>query len=142
LCARQGAFTWRCKSSTGRTGGTVSRTARVSIARWNLKEAAGKAPARRTEIAYEAAMPDEKANIFKVRYLYGRHGRKRTYTRARNLMKQGLSEERAWKSATNGRGPWWNSGASHMNRCFPKSFFDRLGLVSLLDQLRRLQCSS
>jgi len=28
--------------------------ARVSTARWNLKEAAGKLPARRTEIAYEA----------------------------------------------------------------------------------------
>ena len=32
--------------------GTVSRTARVSIARWNLKEVSGKIPARRTEIAY------------------------------------------------------------------------------------------
>ena len=48
----------------------------MSIARWNLKEAAGKALAQRTEIAYEAVMPDEKANIFKVRYLYGRHGRR------------------------------------------------------------------
>ena len=35
--------------------GTVSRTARVSGATRNLKEAAGKIPARRTEIAYEAA---------------------------------------------------------------------------------------
>ncbi len=52
---------------------------------------------------------------------------KRTYTRAKNLMKRGLGEERAWKSATNGRGPWWNSGASHMNQAFPKRFFDRLG---------------
>ena len=34
--------------------GTDSRTARVSVARRNLKEAAGKVPARRTEIAYEA----------------------------------------------------------------------------------------
>ena len=34
--------------------GTVSRTARVSVARRNLKEAAGKVLARRTEIAYEA----------------------------------------------------------------------------------------
>ncbi len=34
--------------------GTVSRTARVSGATRNLKEAAGKAPARRTGIAYEA----------------------------------------------------------------------------------------
>ena len=46
---------------------------------------------------------------------------KRPYTRAKNLMKRGLGEERAWKSATNGRGPWWNSGASHMNRGFPKT---------------------
>ena len=36
--------------------GTISRTARVSVARRNLKEAAGKVPARRTEIAYEAAV--------------------------------------------------------------------------------------
>jgi RNA-directed DNA polymerase len=67
---------------------------------------------------------------------------KRSHTRAKNLMKYGLGEERAWKSATNGRGPWWNSGASHMNQCFPKSFFDRLGLVSLLNQLRKLQYAS
>ncbi|MGD9309680.1 MAG: hypothetical protein PVG51_11105 [Desulfosarcina sp.] len=40
--------------------------------RWDLKEAAGKALARRTEIAYEASMLDEKANIFKVRYLCGK----------------------------------------------------------------------
>jgi hypothetical protein len=35
--------------------GTISRTARVSVARRNLKEAEGKIPARRTEIAYKAA---------------------------------------------------------------------------------------
>jgi hypothetical protein len=47
----------------------------VSAARRNLKEAAGKALARRTEIAYEAVVPDEKADLFKVRNLHGRHGR-------------------------------------------------------------------
>jgi RNA-directed DNA polymerase len=67
---------------------------------------------------------------------------KRTYTRAKNLMKYGLDKDRALKSAMNGRGPWWNSGASHMNQCFPKRFFDRLGLVSALGQLKRLQCAS
>ena len=67
---------------------------------------------------------------------------KRPYSRATNLMKAGLPEERAFRSAFNQRGPWWNSGASHMNRAFPKSFFDRLGLVSLLDTARRLQCLS
>ena len=65
---------------------------------------------------------------------------KRPYTRAMNLMKAGLPEERAFRSAFNQRGPWWNSGASHMNQAFQKSFFDRLGLVSLLDTQRRLQC--
>jgi RNA-directed DNA polymerase len=65
---------------------------------------------------------------------------KRPYTRATNLMKAGLKEERAFHSAFNQRGPWWNSGASHMNQAFPKSSFDRLGLVSLLDTMRRLQC--
>ena len=65
---------------------------------------------------------------------------KRVYTRAMNLMKAGLTEERAWRSACNQRGSWWNSGASHMNQAFPKSYFDRLGLVSLIDTTRRLQC--
>lgn len=64
---------------------------------------------------------------------------KRPYTRGKNLMRAGLTEERAFRSAFNQRGPWWNSGASHMNHAFPKSFFDRLGLVSLLDTTRRLQ---
>lgn len=67
---------------------------------------------------------------------------KRSYTRATNLMKRGLAEDRGWRSATNGRGPWWNSGASHMNEAFPKRFFDDLGLVSLLKQLKILQCAS
>jgi RNA-directed DNA polymerase len=64
---------------------------------------------------------------------------KRPYTRAKVLTKAGLTEERAFRSACNQRGPWWNSGASHMNQAFPKSFFDRLGLVSLLDTMQRLQ---
>lgn len=67
---------------------------------------------------------------------------KRTFTRAKNLMKRGLDEVRAWKSATNGRGPWFNSGASHMNACYRKSYFDKLGLVSLLNQLQYLQCTT
>jgi RNA-directed DNA polymerase len=58
---------------------------------------------------------------------------KRNYTRACNLMKRGLDQVRAWRSATNGRGPWWNAGASHMNEAFPKRYFDSLGLTSLLD---------
>jgi RNA-directed DNA polymerase len=67
---------------------------------------------------------------------------KHPYTRGKNLMKAGLTEERAFRSAFNQRGPWWNSGASHMNQAFRKAYFDRLGLVSLLDTTRRLQCLS
>lgn len=63
----------------------------------------------------------------------------RPLARARNLMQRGLTEERAWRSATNGRGPWWNAGASHMHAAFPKSWFDHLGLVSLLDTVQRFQ---
>ncbi|KMU94281.1 maturase, partial [Pseudomonas putida] len=59
-------------------------------------------------------------------------------TRLRNLMRLGLSEERANKSAFNGRGPWWNSGAQHMNYALPKKLWDRLGLVSILDTINRL----
>ena len=50
----------------GPTAGTISRTASVSVVRLNLKEAAGKAPARRTGIAYQAVMSDKKAAIFEV----------------------------------------------------------------------------
>ncbi len=67
---------------------------------------------------------------------------KRNHTRARNLMRAGLSEARAWQSATNGHGPWWNGGASHMNAAYPKSWFDRMGLVSLLDTQRRFSSVS
>jgi RNA-directed DNA polymerase len=63
---------------------------------------------------------------------------KRNRTRAARLMQQGLVKERAWKSAGNGRGSWWNSGASHMNEAFSKRYFDQLGLVSLLNQKRRV----
>lgn len=63
---------------------------------------------------------------------------KRPSTRARNMMRLGLSEARARKSASNGRGPWWNSGASHMNQALPKKLWDRLGLVSILDTINRL----
>jgi RNA-directed DNA polymerase len=67
---------------------------------------------------------------------------KRPYARARNLMQRGLTEERAWRSACNQRGPWWNAGASHMNAAFPKSWFDTQGLVSLLGTVQRLQRAS
>jgi RNA-directed DNA polymerase len=67
---------------------------------------------------------------------------KRAYTRARRLIVRGLDRRRAWHSATNGRGPWWNSGASHMHAAYPKTWFDAQGLASLVDTHRRLQVAS
>ena len=64
---------------------------------------------------------------------------KRTYTRMKRLLSRGLEESRALQSSTNGRGSWWNAGASHMNEAFKKSYFDRTVLVSLLDKIRNLQ---
>jgi RNA-directed DNA polymerase len=60
---------------------------------------------------------------------------KEPWTRRKRLIKAGLSEARAVMSAFNRRGSWWNSGASHLNDAFRKKFFDRLGLVSMLDEL-------
>ena len=77
----------------------------------------------------------------KLRCLIWRHW-KRTITRAKGLRQRGLDEVRAWESATNGRGPWWNAGASHMHAAFPKSYFDRCELLSLQDQRLRLQRTS
>ena len=62
---------------------------------------------------------------------------KRGKTRYRHLCKRGLTESRARKSAYNGKGAWWNSGASHMNDVFRKCDFDKLGLFSLLDEILR-----
>jgi len=58
---------------------------------------------------------------------------KKPMTRVKNLLKRGLEKARCFMSAMNGRGPWWNSGASHMNQAFPKQYFDELGLISFLD---------
>ena len=60
---------------------------------------------------------------------------KRPKTRAEKLMKRGLDEVRAWTSAANGRGAWWNAGAPHMNAAYTKSHFNRMGLLSLLDTI-------
>jgi RNA-directed DNA polymerase len=65
---------------------------------------------------------------------------KRPKTRERKLLGLGLDGERAWRSAGNGRGPWWNAGASHLNLALPAAYFTHLGLVSLLHEQRRLQC--
>ncbi len=67
---------------------------------------------------------------------------KQPRTRHKELRRRGLDETRAAISAYNGRGPWWNAGASHMNQAVPTSMLRRLGLVSLIDEHRRLVCLS
>lgn len=54
---------------------------------------------------------------------------KRPRTRAKRLMKLGLDRHRAFTSASNGHGPWWNAGASHMNHAVPTRFFRQLLLL-------------
>jgi len=62
---------------------------------------------------------------------------KRPRTRYERLKQRGLVEDRAKASASNGRGPWWNAGASHMNDAFRVNFFATLGLPSLQMEHRR-----
>jgi RNA-directed DNA polymerase len=64
---------------------------------------------------------------------------KRPRTRAMKLMKLGLERQRAFASASNGHGPWWNAGASHMNRAVPTRYLKRCGLLSFLEEHQRLQ---
>jgi len=66
---------------------------------------------------------------------------KRPKTRFKKLLARGLDRIRAKQSAYNGRGPWWNAGARHMNQAVPTAELRALGLVSLLDEHRRLACS-
>ena len=63
---------------------------------------------------------------------------KRPRTRARKMVQRGLDKERAGKSAGNGHGPWWNSGASHMNASIPLAWLHAQGLLSLQNLHRHL----
>jgi RNA-directed DNA polymerase len=67
---------------------------------------------------------------------------KRPRTRYRELRRHGLDEARARASAFNGRGPWWNAGASHMHAAVPTAVLRQLGLLSLLDEHQRLARAS
>ena len=61
---------------------------------------------------------------------------KRVYTRARRLIALGFTKIKAWQCACNGRGPWWNAGAAHMNAAYPAAAFERMGLISLLETIK------
>ncbi len=74
MCARQGAMTGWLKSNAHPARGSASRTARVSAARRNPKEAVSKTLVRRTEITYEAAAADKRATRLEVQFLHGSCG--------------------------------------------------------------------
>ena len=73
----------------------------------------------------------------KLRAIFWRQW-KRPQTRARELIKRGLCKQRAWISALNGRGPWWNAGKSHMNQAVPTRTLSQLGLVNLSQKILEL----
>ncbi|WP_168017145.1 group II intron reverse transcriptase/maturase, partial [Halomonas salinarum] len=58
---------------------------------------------------------------------------KRPRTRRRKLQALGLGDQHARMSTGNGRGPWWNAGASHMNQALPRRWLEQQGLISVLD---------
>ena len=66
---------------------------------------------------------------------------KKPRTRAKRLMERGIDQIRAYASAYNGRGPWWNAGASHMNAAVPAKWFAQQELVSLLARYRSFNLS-
>lgn len=63
-------------------------------------------------------------------------------TRAHNLMKLGITADKAWRSATDRRGPWWHGSARDMHQAYPNKTFDQMGLVSLLALWQRLTAVS
>jgi RNA-directed DNA polymerase len=63
---------------------------------------------------------------------------KRGRTRMKKLIHLGIDRQRARKSAFNGRGPWWNAGASHMNHAVPNRYLRSIGLLSLIEEHHRL----
>ncbi len=65
---------------------------------------------------------------------------KRSFPRAKNLMRLGLREKEAWNTAQSGRGKWGAAGSRRMNVALPSKLFARWGLVSLVSTFNRLKC--
>jgi RNA-directed DNA polymerase len=63
---------------------------------------------------------------------------KKPRTRFKKLIERGIGKTAAYTSAYNGRGPWWNAGASHMNAAVTAKGLQQQGLMSLFTEHRRL----
>lgn len=61
---------------------------------------------------------------------------KKPRRRVRELMKRGLDRAKAQIGTGNGRGPWWNAGASHMNQAVTIRWLAEQGLVSLVERMK------
>jgi RNA-directed DNA polymerase len=57
-------------------------------------------------------------------------------TRCKKLQALGTWPEKAKRATANGRGPWFNAGASHMHAAVPNRLLARWGLESLVEQYR------
>ena len=63
---------------------------------------------------------------------------KRPRTRAKELMRRGVTPEAAHTLASCGHGPWWSARMLAMGQAVPHRYLQQHGLVSLLDEHRRL----
>ncbi len=66
---------------------------------------------------------------------------KKPRVRIKKMIALGLEKDRAVESGMNGRGPWWNAGASHMNACMTSAWLEARGFLTLLQQHRAIVCS-
>jgi len=62
--------------------------------------------------------------------------KKRKMTRAKALIRRGISRQRAWRLVLSQKGPWRSSGSYEMNMAYPNIHFIREGYISLQTQKR------
>lgn len=62
--------------------------------------------------------------------------------RFKALVKLGVGRFYARQMVGNRRGAWRNANCPHMKEACPTAYFDRMGLISLVETHRRLQCLS
>lgn len=63
---------------------------------------------------------------------------KQSRTRIKQLMQRGIDKMCACMTACNSHGPWRNAKSDTMHRAFRNRFFEEIGLISTLDEHRRL----
>lgn len=64
---------------------------------------------------------------------------KKPRTRAREMVKRGVTPDLAWGLAFCGHGPWWCAHQWTLSQALPTSLFASMGLVSLVEEYRRLR---